>query len=82
MKQTEYIGAGELSKLAGIVLELAPKKVFLVTGRRSYEASGAAQKVVRHSRGEKSCTTPTSKRYRLKKRCKKGEKRMPRSRRI
>jgi len=46
MKQTEYIGAGELSKLAGIVLELAPKKVFLVTGRRSYEASGAAQKVV------------------------------------
>ncbi|MDP2652252.1 MAG: phosphonoacetaldehyde reductase [bacterium] len=45
MKQTEYIGAGAISKLAGIVKELAPKKVFLVTGKNSYDVSGAAQLV-------------------------------------
>jgi alcohol dehydrogenase len=45
MKQTEYIGAGELSKLAGIVQDFAPSKVFLITGKSSYIASGATQLV-------------------------------------
>lgn len=45
MKQVEHIGAGEISKLAGIVKDLAPQKVFLVTGKKSYDASGAAQPV-------------------------------------
>ena len=45
MKQIEYIGTGEISKLAEIVRELAPKKVFLVTGKKSYDASGASQSV-------------------------------------
>ncbi|MFA6408210.1 MAG: phosphonoacetaldehyde reductase [Candidatus Paceibacterota bacterium] len=45
MKQIEYVGVGALSRLAEIIEELAPKKAFLVTGKVSYEASGAAQKV-------------------------------------
>ncbi|MBI2025344.1 phosphonoacetaldehyde reductase [Candidatus Kaiserbacteria bacterium] len=45
MKQTEYIGAGELSKLSGIVQDFAPSKVFLITGKSSYIASGATQLV-------------------------------------
>lgn len=45
MKQTEYIGAGKISKLAEIVQKLAPKKAFLVTGKGSYTASGAVEYV-------------------------------------
>ncbi|MFA5942640.1 MAG: phosphonoacetaldehyde reductase [Candidatus Paceibacterota bacterium] len=45
MKQVEHIGAGEISKLAEIVKNLAPQKVFLVTGKKSYDDSGAAQPV-------------------------------------
>lgn len=40
--QTEYVGAGQIEMLAGIVQTLAPHKVFLVTGKGSYTASGAA----------------------------------------
>lgn len=43
--QTEYVGAGEISKLASIVQTLAPRKTFLVTGKHSYAASGAARSV-------------------------------------
>lgn len=43
MKQIEYVGTGKISKLADIVHELAPQKVFLVTGKGSYAASGAAK---------------------------------------
>lgn len=39
--QTEYVGTGEISKLASIVQTLAPRKIFLVTGKGSYTASGA-----------------------------------------
>lgn len=45
MAQTEYVGAGEISKLALIVRELSPKKVFLVTSGSSYAASGAERPV-------------------------------------
>lgn len=43
--QTEYVGAGEISKLASIVQTLAPRKTFLVTGKHSYAASGAEELV-------------------------------------
>lgn len=43
--QTEYVGAGEISKLASIVQTLAPQKIFLVTGKGSYAASGAEEPV-------------------------------------
>lgn len=45
MTQTEYVGAGEISKLADIVRELSPKKVFLVTSGGSYIMSGAERPV-------------------------------------
>lgn len=45
MVQMEYVGVGEISKLAGIVRGLAPEKVFLVTGKGSYTASGATEPV-------------------------------------
>lgn len=45
MAQTEQVGVGEISKLAGIVRELMPQKVLLVTGKRSYMMSGAAKPV-------------------------------------
>ncbi len=44
MGQT-YIGKGELNKLRGIVGELDSKRVFLVTGKQSYERSGLEKKV-------------------------------------
>lgn len=39
--QVEYLGFGALAQLGGVLKRLAPRKVFLVTGRASYEASGA-----------------------------------------
>lgn len=45
MGQTEYIGVGKISKLADIVRSFTPKRVFLVTGKSSYDASGAIESV-------------------------------------
>src|SRR3990167_6975719 len=45
MTQTEYIGEGAIQKLGDTVSSFAPKKVFLVTGKASYAASGAAAAV-------------------------------------
>lgn len=43
--QTEYVGAGAILKLADIIQALVPRRIFLVTGKDSYAASGAAQSV-------------------------------------
>lgn len=44
MGQT-YIGKGELEKLKDIVRELDAKRIFLVTGKQSYERSGLERRV-------------------------------------
>ncbi len=41
MKQTEYIGVGEISKFKEILNYTKSKKIFLVTGKKSYATSGA-----------------------------------------
>lgn len=41
MVQTEYIGEGTINKVVDIVRELGVHKVFLVTGKGSFAASGA-----------------------------------------
>ncbi len=41
MAQTEYIGAGTINKVVDIVREVGAHKVFLVTGKHSFAASGA-----------------------------------------
>ena len=51
MTQTEYIGEGAIQKLGDAVSSFAPKKVFLVTGKASYAASGAAAAVAEALRG-------------------------------
>ena len=42
MNTIEYYGAGSLSHIKNILKEVNPKKVFLVTGKKSFQASGAA----------------------------------------
>lgn len=39
--QIEYIGSGSVGRLREVLARHAPRKVFLVTGRDSYESSGA-----------------------------------------
>lgn len=41
MAQTEYIGEGTINKITDIVRDLGVHKVFLVTGSKSFAASGA-----------------------------------------
>ena len=41
MKQIEFIGKGEINKIRDILCEYNPNNVFLVTGKNSYEQSGA-----------------------------------------
>ena len=41
MRQKEYIGAGTVTNLKGILSEHNPSSIFLVTGRASYGKSGA-----------------------------------------
>ena len=41
MTQTEHVGDGAIRKLGGAIAAFAPKKIFLVTGKGSYAASGA-----------------------------------------
>ena len=43
--QAEWIGPGSLAALAGLVAELDPRKLMLVTGTNSYAASGARDRV-------------------------------------
>jgi len=44
-EQIEYIGMGEISKLAGIIEETKAKRIFLVTGKSSYDSSGAREHI-------------------------------------
>jgi alcohol dehydrogenase len=39
---SEYFGSGSLSQLEKILDEVNPKKIFLVTGKKSFQSSGAA----------------------------------------
>lgn len=43
--ENEFFGAGSIQQLAGILNDLAPQRVFIVSGKRSYELSGAKQKL-------------------------------------
>ncbi|MBD3313677.1 iron-containing alcohol dehydrogenase [Candidatus Woesearchaeota archaeon] len=43
MDQKEYSGFGSIERLKGILEGISPKKIFLVTGKRSYELSGAKE---------------------------------------
>ncbi len=45
MSQTEYIGEGKISILGEILDKLDAKKLFLFTGRKSFESSGASDSV-------------------------------------
>ena len=40
MKQKEYFGFGSLENLREILENHNPNKIFLVTGKKSYESSG------------------------------------------
>ncbi|MSR70977.1 iron-containing alcohol dehydrogenase [Candidatus Kaiserbacteria bacterium] len=51
MAQTEYIGEGALGNIRSVVAAYAPQKIFLVTGKGSYTASGAAQGVAEATTG-------------------------------
>lgn len=41
----EWIGAGSIQQLAGILKNLSSKKVYIVSGKKSYELSGAKEKL-------------------------------------
>ena len=41
----EFIGANAIESLSGIILKHSPAKIFLVTGGKSFEASGAKSKL-------------------------------------
>lgn len=45
MKQEEYFGEGETERLAEILKRIKSKKIFLVTGKNSYEKSGAKERL-------------------------------------
>jgi alcohol dehydrogenase len=45
MIQKEYFGKGSIKKLKRILKENKSKKVFLVTGKKSFETSGAKEKI-------------------------------------
>lgn len=42
-RQSEYIGKGELNRLRDIFRTVSSKRIFLVTGKKSYSISGAQQ---------------------------------------
>ncbi len=46
MKQQEYFGSGSLIKLEEILTKEKARKIFLVTGRKSFELCGAQDKLV------------------------------------
>ncbi len=41
MKQTEFVGEGSITQLKQLLNDLGAKKIFLVTGKNSFEKSGA-----------------------------------------
>lgn len=41
----EYFGVGSINKLTGILKELKPSKIMLITGKSSYVKSGAKEKI-------------------------------------
>ncbi len=41
MKQKEFFGFGSIKNLKQILKNHKPNKIFLVTGKKSYESSGA-----------------------------------------
>jgi alcohol dehydrogenase class IV len=45
MRQREYVGKGAIENLPGILRHLSASRVFLVTGRNSYENSGARKHI-------------------------------------
>ena len=47
MNQKEYSGWGSIEKLEEIIRKEEPKKVFLVTGKSSYNSSGAQEQINR-----------------------------------
>ena len=51
MAQIEHIGAGSIGRLADILAALAPRRVFLVSGKSSFADSGAAPHVMRATAG-------------------------------
>lgn len=51
MKQTEYFGAGTIFKLPEIIKEIEAAKIFFITGRRSFELSGAKDKIKKMFQG-------------------------------
>lgn len=51
MKPQQFVGAGSIEELAGLIKDISPQRVLLVTGRASYETSGAAAIVGKILRG-------------------------------
>lgn len=51
--QQEYIGFGSIRELSVILEAHRPKSIFLVTGRESYESSGARKAIEGHLSGSK-----------------------------
>ena len=49
--QKEFVGAGSIASLGAVVAAVAPSRIFLVTGKHSYEESGASGRVPAALRG-------------------------------
>ena len=52
MTQQIYLGNGELERMKDILETVNPKKIFLVTGKSSYAASGAREIIEKASEKE------------------------------
>ena len=50
MMQQEYFGNGEISRLQDLLIKLGSRKIFLVTGKKSYEMSGAKTEIEKLNR--------------------------------
>ena len=48
MNQKEYFGFDSIKNLKNILKQEDPKKIFLVTGKKSYEKSGAKNSIVKY----------------------------------
>ena len=48
MNQKEYFGFDSIKNLKNILKQENPNKIFLVTGKKSYEKSGARNSIVKY----------------------------------
>ncbi len=56
----EYFGIGKIEKVKDIIEDLGAKKIFLVCGRKSFEASGAKRKIMPYISNYEIYYSPTN----------------------